>query len=90
MLNYNQILNVLVKSNRKQRALNIFCLSMKPITKQIFDVILNNPQGVTCKDIKDQTGIDTKNISTMLDQLISNYPIEVNKTNPKKFIYKLK
>lgn len=93
MIHHYKILNILKDETAdiNSKAGEIFLLTMKPVTKLIFNAILTNPQGVTCKDIKSITGLDTKNISTMLNELILHYPlIEINKDNPKKFKYFIK
>ncbi len=82
-----QILNNENYSN-EQKAERIFKSTLKPLQLQVFNLI---PKGyenaLSCKEISEKIRIPTKNISTVIVQLIKKYPIDSICINERRFVY---
>jgi hypothetical protein len=90
-MDYNQlkqIINNPVTFN-EIKIYKIFCLTLKPLQLKVFTEI---PKGfenaVSCKDIQNKTGIETKNISSTINQLMNKYPIYSTGLNGKLKYYR--
>ncbi len=84
-----QILNNESYSN-EQKADRIFKTTLKPLQLQVFNQI---PKGyenaISCKEIKDKIHVSTKNISSVIKQLMEKYPIDSTGHERKLNYYKI-
>jgi len=70
------------------KSLEIYSILLKPQQREIFDQIpTGKKNAVTAFQIKEATGISTKNISVQLRQLSSSFPIGIIEINRGKNKY---
>lgn len=86
-MNYNQIKTILASDFPPEfKAYQLFAMSLKPKMQKLFLVL---PQGIenakSAKEIKEQTGIQTKNIATYIINIQKRFPVKSVGVKIKKY-----
>lgn len=85
-MKYDSIKSILgVNCSLEQKAYQLFLLSLKPEMRKVF---ISIPKGidnaVSAKQLKEITGIQTKNISTHVKNLSIRFPVKTTGTDRRK------